>query len=157
MAPHSSVLVLALRAPLVTSFVLLLRQLAVQLVLPLGVVLVLSGCSGPVRQLHPVSGNEFTLFPNERGAPPPIDCSGSIDERWACFAGELKQQGQKFDVSGAFALSTPDGKIRSFTRTDELNAKALVVGEDTRFPAASVTKMFIAAAAVSLSQDGSLD
>jgi CubicO group peptidase (beta-lactamase class C family) len=139
------------------NFLLLLRRLVLRPVVPLAVLLVLVGCSAPIRQLHPVGANEFTLFPNDRGQPPPITCSGSIDERWACFAGELKQQGQKLDVSGAFALSTPDGKIRSFTRTDQLNAKALVVGEDTRFPAASVTKMFIAAAAVSLSEDGSLD
>jgi len=120
-------------------------------------VLVLAGCSGPIRQLHPVNGNEFTLFPNERAKPPPIDCSGSLEERCACFAKELEQQGQKLDLSGAFAVATPDGQIRAFTRTDELNQKQLEVGEDTRFPAASVTKMFLAAAAVSLSQDGSLD
>jgi CubicO group peptidase (beta-lactamase class C family) len=139
------------------SLVLTLRRLLLQRVLPLGILLALFGCSGPIRQLHAVGNNEFSLFPNERAEPPPIDCSGSLEERYACFAEALKQQGQKVDVSGAFALSTPDGKIRFFGHTDELNAKTLQVNEDTPFPAASVTKMFIAAAAVSLSQDGSLD
>lgn len=71
------------------------------------------GCAGRVRELHPLGGNEFTLFPGERRAPPPITCRGETQERFACFARELQERGKKLDISGAFALSTPDGKIRS--------------------------------------------
>ena len=115
------------------------------------------GCAeAPGRTLHALSGNEFTLFPFERKAPPPVSCSGETDQRFTCFVQELEQRRGSLDVAGSFALATPDGKIRSFTRTDELNGKRAIT-EDTRFPAASVTKMFVAAAAVSLSLEGAVD
>jgi CubicO group peptidase (beta-lactamase class C family) len=115
-----------------------------------------AGCAGPLRQLHPVAGNEFTLFPQDRNSPPPITCSGSLDERCSCFVRELEQRSESLDAGGAFALAPPDGSIRTFTRTDTLNA-AHPITDDTRFPAASITKMFLAAAAVSLAQQGRID
>jgi CubicO group peptidase (beta-lactamase class C family) len=115
-----------------------------------------AGCAGPVRQLHPTSGNEFSLFPPERKSAPPITCTGGLDERCACFVRELEQRSQSIDVGGAFALAPPDGSIRTFTRSDALNA-AQPITDDTRFPAASITKMFLAAAAVSLAQQGRID
>jgi hypothetical protein len=50
------------------------------------------GCSAPVRQLHPMSGDDFTLFPGERRAPPPITCTGDTRERLACFVKELEER-----------------------------------------------------------------
>jgi CubicO group peptidase (beta-lactamase class C family) len=120
------------------------------------VMALLSGCAGQVRHLHPVSGNEFTLFPAERKAPPPITCSGGTEERFRCLVEEMERGSRKLDVGGAFALSTPDGRTHTFVRTDQLNEKDKI-DEDTRFPAASVTKMFLGAATVALSQDGKLD
>jgi CubicO group peptidase (beta-lactamase class C family) len=115
------------------------------------------GCAeAPRRILYPLSGDEFTLFPGETKAPPPITCSGETGERFACFTRELVQRGRGLDVAGSFAVAEPDGKIRSFTRGDELNAQPPIT-EDTQFPAASVSKMFLGAAAVSLSLEGSVD
>ncbi len=114
------------------------------------------GCSAPVRQLHPISGDDFTLFPGERRAPPPITCTGDTRERFACFAKELEERSARLDAAGALAVSTPEGEIRTIVRRDALNEE-LELDDGTRFPVASVTKMFVAAATVSLSLDGSLD
>jgi CubicO group peptidase (beta-lactamase class C family) len=116
------------------------------------------GCGGQPRQLHALSGNDFTLFPEERWPPPPpITCTGDTEERFACFSRELESKTKGLDVAGALALVTPDGTIRAVVRGDSLNPKPPGITEDTRFPAASVTKMFVAASTVSLSLDGALD
>jgi len=115
-----------------------------------------AGCAGPARQLHPLSGDEFSVFAPDRRTPPPPACKGSFDERCACFTRELEQQSQSLEVGGAFAIVAPDGELRSFVRSDALN-QAAPITPDTRFPAASVTKMFLAAAAVALSQEGLVD
>ena len=115
-----------------------------------------TGCAGQPRQLHPLGGNEFTLFPGEQRAPSPITCAGAIDERFACFAAELESKSKGLEVAGAFALVTPDGEVRTKTKTDALN-EPQKISADTRFPAASVSKMFLGAAAISLSLDGALD
>jgi CubicO group peptidase (beta-lactamase class C family) len=120
------------------------------------VVASLTSCAGARRQLHAVTSNEFTLFPSEQGQPRPVACSGTTDQRFDCFVKELDAAGRSLDAGGAFALAA-DGKIRSFARTDTLNQRALTITDATRFPAASVTKMFLAAAAVSLSLEGALD
>jgi CubicO group peptidase (beta-lactamase class C family) len=120
------------------------------------IVALLSGCGGPIRQLHPVAGNEFTLFPSDRKAPPPITCSGEVDARFECFAKELGHRSRELDVGGAFAFSSSDGQTRTFVRTDELN-EARAITLETRFPIGSVSKMFLAAATVSLAQEGKLD
>lgn len=117
---------------------------------------IVAGCAGPIRELHSVGGNEFTLFPADGRAPPPITCDGDVDARYACFGKELEQRGARLDAGGAFALVAPDGEPRFMLRTDTQN-EASPIREDTRFPAASVTKMFLGAAAVSLSQEGALD
>lgn len=113
-------------------------------------------CSGPGRQLHPLSGDTFGVFPARRGAPTPVRCSGEVDQRFACFRAELEARAADKDVAGAFALATPDGQLRSLTLTDALNERSPLTDE-TRFAAASVSKMFLAAAAVSLEQEGALD
>jgi CubicO group peptidase (beta-lactamase class C family) len=114
-------------------------------------------CGGQPRQLHALSGNDFTLFPPERKPPPPITCTGDTDERFACFSKELASTTKDLDVAGALALVTPDGTIHTIVRADSLNRGPQAITEDTRFPAASVTKMFVAASAVSLSLEGALD
>lgn len=114
-------------------------------------------CAGQRRHLSPVTGNEFTLFPVDRRTPERITCHGETDARFACFAKELEAGSRSLDVAGALTVTTPDGKTNTFTHTDELNQAALKVSKDTQFPAGSITKMFLAAAAVSLSQEGALD
>jgi len=119
--------------------------------------LALAACGGPGRQLHPLAGDTFGVFPPRRGEPAPLACnSGTLDERFSCFRAELEAGARDQDVGGAFALATPDGQIRSLAVTDTLNQAAPITA-DTRFAAASVSKMFLAAAAVSLARDGALD
>jgi len=131
--------------------------MSMQRVSVLAVLLCALGCAGgPIRQLHAVGGNDFTLFPGDGQAPPPVTCSGEIEERFACFSEELQGKAAKLDVAGAFALAGPDGRIRALAQTDSLNQQHRVT-ELTRFPAGSVTKMFLAAAALSVSQEGVLD
>jgi CubicO group peptidase (beta-lactamase class C family) len=113
-------------------------------------------CGGPIRQLHPLGGDEFTLFPVERRSPPPLDCTGTDEQRFACLAKQAERISQEQDVAGAFAVATPDGNIRALALGDTLN-RGVHVSTDTRFPVGSVSKMFLAAAAVSLSLEGALD
>jgi CubicO group peptidase (beta-lactamase class C family) len=120
-------------------------------------VLALGCAGGAIRELHPVGGNEFTLFPGAGRAPPPVTCSGDVDERFACFCKELESNTRTLDVAGAFAVVAADGRIRALAKTDSLNGHEHQVSADTRFPAASVTKMFVAAATLSLSQETALD
>lgn len=116
------------------------------------------GCGGPIRQLHPTSGDDFTLFPGERKAPPPITCTGPMNERFACFSREVEERMRSRDLeaAGGLAVSTHEGEVRTIVRSDELNQNVRI-SEDTGFPVGSVTKMFVAAAAVSLSLDGVID
>jgi CubicO group peptidase (beta-lactamase class C family) len=116
------------------------------------------GCaSGPIRQLHSLGGNEFTLFPGDVRAPAPITCAGATEERFACLRKELQEGAQQADIAGALAVTTPDGSVHMLAQTDSLNERERTITEDTRFPAASVTKMFVAAATVSLSEAGGVD
>jgi CubicO group peptidase (beta-lactamase class C family) len=121
-----------------------------------GIVALAAACGAPGRQLHPFSGDEFGVFAPGAGTPPPIRCAGTLEERFACVRGELEQKAREVDVGGAFALSMPDGQIRAAAQTDTLNARASLT-EETRWAAASVSKMFLAAAAVSLKEEGALD
>lgn len=123
----------------------------------LSCVVLASGCgAGQRRHLHPITGNEFTLFPGDNKAPPPITCTGDDPERFGCFARELELASKKFDVGGALAVSTSEGRVYTFVRSDALN-EVEKINAKTRFPAASLTKMFLAATAVALSLDGRLD
>ena len=116
------------------------------------------GCGGPLRELHPLSGDEFTLFPPERGAPRPLECAtGTEEQRFACLAEEAQRMSEDEDLAGAFAVATPDGQIRARALADSLNRDAHAIDADTRFPVGSVTKMFVGAAAASLSLEGALD
>jgi CubicO group peptidase (beta-lactamase class C family) len=119
--------------------------------------LLLLGCSGRVRQLHALSGNEFTLFPQERSKPPPSECGGSMDDRWACLTRQAQRMREELELAGGFAVALPDGTIRAFAQGDALNQGVNVIDENTRFPVASVSKMFLAAAVVSLGLEGVLD
>jgi beta-lactamase class C len=114
------------------------------------------GCGGPIRQLYPLGGDEFTLFPAERRSPPPLDCTGTDEQRFACLAKQAERMSQEQDVAGAFAVVTPDGNVRALALGDTLN-RGVPVSADTPFPVGSVSKMFLAAAAVSLSLEGALD
>lgn len=114
-------------------------------------------CAGPVRELHALSGDEFTLFPPDRRSPPPLECSGSTDQRFACLTEQAKRMSTELDMAGGFAVVTADGIIRAFARGDALNQGVHVIDPDTRFPVGSVTKMFLGAALVSLSLEGAVE
>lgn len=121
-----------------------------------GFVVLLGGCAR--NQLHPIGGNEFTLFPGDGRVPSRVPCTGKTDERFQCFEKRFTERAAQFDIGGALAIVAEDGAIHSVAHTDSLNAKAaLTADEHTRFPAASVSKMFLAAATVSLAQEGLVD
>src|SRR5688572_3422673 len=123
----------------------------------LALALPLLGCAGRARQLHPLSGDEFTLFPEERRKPPPSECSGSLDERCDCLTRQAQRMSEELGIAGGFSVVLPDGTIRAFARGDALNQGVHVIDENTRFPVGSVSKMFLAAAVVSLSLEGALE
>ena len=106
------------------------------------------------RHLVAAGGDNFTLFPSD-GEPTVLDCAGSVDERTRCVFAALDQRAHQTTISGAIVATTADGVRRSVAY--ERGRRTTNVTPRTRLPAASVTKMFVAAAAVSLSQRGALD
>lgn len=74
-----------------------------------------------MRQLHALSGDEFTLFPGEQRPPPPLECSGSTDRRFVCLTEQAKRLSAELDMAGGFAVATADGNIRAFAQGDALN------------------------------------
>lgn len=119
--------------------------------------LVLHGCAGPRRELHPLSGDEFTLFPPERSTPPKVACTGEVNARLKCFVSEFERRAARHDLGGALAFVTPDGRVQAAAQGDSLNGGRVAFDQRTRFPAGSVTKSFMAAAVVSLALEGKLD
>lgn len=116
-----------------------------------------SGCAAvPGRQLHSVTGNLFTLFPTRSGErPAPLRCTQAArEERYACFAQRLRERAAQAHVAGGFVMLDADAL---HVLPVGAGADGARVSADTEFPLGSLTKMFTGMAAVSMSEDGSLD
>lgn len=111
------------------------------------------GCASRQPYLYLRGGDDFSVFPTEAKEPSVIDCPGTIDERFTCFA--LKIHQRSAGLSGVFAIVTADGGIHATSTTEP--GQSPPTSSDTLFPLASITKMFVAATVVSLEQEGVLD
>ncbi len=111
------------------------------------------GCASGRPYLHAQGGDQFGVVPSDASGPSAIECPGTMDQRFACFVEKLRQRSA--GRSGVFAVVTSEGRIQSATTTGQ--GWATSQSDDTPFPLASITKMFVAATAVSLEQDGMLD
>ena len=103
--------------------------------------------------LHWHGGDVFGVFDAETRAPSPIDCPGTTEERFACFAAKVRARVE--ETSGAFAVVTRHNALLQTTTTSP--GQAAPTTPETLFPLLSVTKMFTAATAVLLAQEGILD
>ncbi len=110
--------------------------------------LVLGGCGGALRDLAPIGGDTFTFFAPPSGTASAITCGGDAEVRWECATRQIEDRFPDHDVSGALVLAIDEEPPRFYVRS---------ATPDTRFFVASVSKMFLAAAAVSLSLEGQLD
>lgn len=128
-----------------------MRQLA-RCLLALALLALSSGCATKP-YLHWHGGDTFGVF--EPGGRPParIDCAGTTDQRFACLAERLRRRVQ--DVSGSFAVVKGDESLLHVSTTKP--GQDFPTTPETLFPVLSVTKMFTAAAAVSLAHAGALD
>lgn len=113
---------------------------------------VVSGCARRP-YLHWQGGDVFGVFEADRRSPSRIDCRGTTAERFACFAARLHDR--VGNTSGAFAVIAADGALLQTTTTE--HGQPAPTTSETLFPLLSVTKMFTAATAVSLAQEGVLD
>ncbi len=111
------------------------------------------GCASNRSNLHWYGGDVFGVTADEGRAPPRIDCQGTTEQRFACFSELLRRRAAS--MSGAFAVVTPDGGLLHTTTTEP--GQRVPTSLNTLFALASITKMFTAATAVRLSQDGVLD
>jgi CubicO group peptidase (beta-lactamase class C family) len=118
----------------------------------MGMLALLPGCAGRP-YLHWQGGDVFGVF--EAGGRPPsrIDCPGTTAERFACFAARARRR--IGETSGALAVVTEDGTLLQTTTTEP--GQTVPTTSETLFPLLSVTKMFTAATAVSLAEEGILD
>ena len=112
----------------------------------------LTGCARR-SYLHWQGGDVFGVF--EAGGRPPsrIDCPGTIEERFDCFAAKLRAR--VGEASAGLAVIGEDGALLENTMTEP--GQAAPTTSETLFPLLSITKMFTAATAVSLAQEGLLD
>lgn len=102
--------------------------------------------------LHWQGGDAFSASEVEGRSTSRIDCPGTTEERFACFAARVRERvGQR---STGLAVVT-DGVALLETTTEP--GQASPTTSETLFPLLSVTKMFTAATAVLLAQDGILD
>lgn len=112
----------------------------------------LSGCAQkPYLRWH--GGDVFGVFDADLHTPSRIDCPGTTEERFQCLAARVRSR--VGDTSGAFAVVTPEGALLQTTTTEP--GQAFPTTAETLFPLLSVTKMFTAATAVSLAEDGIVD
>jgi CubicO group peptidase (beta-lactamase class C family) len=111
-----------------------------------------SGCA-PRPYLHWHGGDVFGVFEADTRAPSRIDCPGTTQERFACFA--ARARARIGDTSGTFAVVTHDNALLQTSTTSP--GQATPTTPDTLFPLLSVTKMFTAATAVLLAEEGTLD
>lgn len=103
--------------------------------------------------LHWHGGDVFGVFEADGRTPSRIDCAGTTAQRFACFAARVRRR--VGDTSGALAVVTGDGALLWTMGADP--GQAFPTTPETLFPLLSVTKMFTAATAVSLAQEGLLD
>jgi len=108
-----------------------------------------TGCAATRPYLHWQGGDVFGVTSEEGPAPSPIACTGKQAQRFLCYAELLRVRGAA--TSGAFAVVDGSGQLHAMG-TGEPAASL-----DTPFALASITKMFTAATAVRLSQQGLLD
>jgi CubicO group peptidase (beta-lactamase class C family) len=128
-----------------------LRRCTVTLALLAMLALVSACASRPY--LHWQGGDVFGVFEADGRSPSRIDCPGTMTERFACFAARARERVR--GTSGALAVVTSDGAFLQTTTTEP--GQAVPTTSETLFPLMSVTKMFTAATAVSLAQEGILD
>ena len=103
--------------------------------------------------LHWQGGDVFGVFEGDGRAPSRIDCRGRTEERFACFGARVRKRAG--ETSGALAVITDKGVLLQTTMTEP--GQSAPTTAETLFPLMSVTKMFTAATAVSLAQEGHLD
>jgi hypothetical protein len=111
------------------------------------------GCGSGRWYLHPQGGDQFGVVPSDPSGPSSIECPGTTDGRFACFVEKLRERSG--GRTGVFAVVTSEGRIQSAMTTGKDQPASL--SDDTPFPLGSITKMFVAATAVSLEQEGMLD
>jgi CubicO group peptidase (beta-lactamase class C family) len=110
------------------------------------------GCaSKPYLQWH--GGDTFGVFEAAGRPPSRIDCRGTTEERFACFSAKARRR--VGETSGALAVLADDGALLQAATTEP--GQPFPTTADTLFPLLSVTKMFTAATAVLLEQQGTLD
>jgi CubicO group peptidase (beta-lactamase class C family) len=113
---------------------------------------VVTGCA-PKPYLHWHGGDVFGVFAADGRSPSRIDCPGTTEERFACFAARARER--VGETSGALAVIADDGTIFRSATTE--TGQAAPTTTETLFPVLSVTKMFTAATVVSLAREGILD
>ena len=103
--------------------------------------------------LHWQGGDVFGVFEADGRAPRGIACTGTTEQRFACFATKVRERVGK--TSGALAVLADQGALLQTSTTEP--GQAVPTTAETLFPLLSVTKMFTAATAVLLAQEGVLD
>ena len=103
--------------------------------------------------LHWHGGDVFGVFDAGGRTPSRIDCRGTTSERFACFAARARER--VGETSGVLAVVSDDGALLQTTTTEP--GQAIPTTSETLFPLLSVTKMFTAATAVLLAEEGILD
>ncbi len=120
--------------------------------LALALLALMPGCAGRP-YLHWQGGDTFSVFQLDGRAPSRIECAGTTEQRFLCFAARVRERVR--DTSVALVIAPERGALLQTTATD--SAQAFQTTQDTLFPLLSVTKMFTAATAVLLARDGVLD
>jgi CubicO group peptidase (beta-lactamase class C family) len=110
-----------------------------------------SGCAQKP-YLHWQGGDVFAVTEDPGRAPTQIECPGTTEQRFECFAKLLKKRAG--DTSGAFGVVERD---RALFRTATEPGQSFQTTWDTLFPLGSVTKMFTAATVLRLAEEGVLD
>lgn len=127
----------------------------------LGVLSMLAVVAGCARKPYLVwhGGDAFGVFDAEGRAPSRLECLGSTEQRFECFAVRVRERIEQATgaaaVSGALAVVTDQGALLQTTITEP--GQPFPTTSETLFPLLSVTKMFTAATAVLLAQDGIVD
>lgn len=113
----------------------------------------LAGCAAGRPYLHWQGGDAFGVSAGGGREPGPLDCPGTLEQRFTCFARLLRERSAA--ISGTFAVVDDRGTLLHMTSTRPGQPVATTL--DTPFALASITKMFTAATAVQLSRQGVLD